>query len=210
MNEDLDLKKLEQATFRVANQDGLTELFMGLMIVAIALMLWRSTYVYAVALVIIFQAAAIESIKERYTYPRIGRVKLADEYKAPSGYGWIVFAVVLMLALSSVIFSSIYEIALFEQIAFWAPLITGIVFIQVAAYLVGRSGLRRYYGLGIATAVLGTLFIFVDFLTPADRMILYIALVGAIFILTGFGSLIRFVRTYPLHEMEDVGFEQDQ
>ncbi|MFW9980745.1 MAG: hypothetical protein ACFFE3_02375, partial [Candidatus Thorarchaeota archaeon] len=89
MNETIDLVKLEQSTFRIANQDGLTELWMGMMIMAISLVLTQTAFVSTVAFLIIFQAVFTEKIKEKYTYPRIGKVKLRDEAKMPSGYGWI-------------------------------------------------------------------------------------------------------------------------
>ncbi|MHA2005479.1 MAG: hypothetical protein ACW960_15530, partial [Candidatus Thorarchaeota archaeon] len=60
MNEELDLKQLEQATFRVANQDGLTEFWMGLMIMAIGIVLANSIFVTYIALIIVFQVSVTE------------------------------------------------------------------------------------------------------------------------------------------------------
>jgi hypothetical protein len=207
MNEEIDLVKLEQATFRTANQDGLTEIWMGLMIMTIALVLIHVCFVPTIALLIIFQATLNEKIKEKVTYSRIGKVKLRGEAEFPSGYGWIVVVLTIIPALFAVIFSQWYDIDILLLIASWAPLLVGIGLIQPAAYLVEKSGLRSYYGIGAIAVLLGVLFILIEFSNPGIRMSLYMALVGAVFVLTGIASLLRFVRKYPVLELEDVGDE---
>ncbi len=210
MNETIDLVKLEQSTFRIANQDGLTELWMGMMIMAISLVLTQTAFVSTVAFLIIFQAVFTEKIKEKYTYPRIGKVKLRDEAKMPSGYGWILVIAIMIPALTSVVFSTRIENDIIFLIAGWAPLLTGIGLIQPAAYLVEKSGLSRYYWIGLVSVLLGLVFVLSEFPTPVYRMILYLALNGALFIIIGIASLLRFMRKYPLLELEEVIDEQAQ
>ncbi|MFW9861386.1 MAG: hypothetical protein ACFFEX_02475 [Candidatus Thorarchaeota archaeon] len=210
MNEEIDLVKLEQATFRTANQDGLTEIWMGLMIMAIALVLIQTSFVGTVAILIIFQAAFNEKVKERFTYPRIGKVKLRGESEIPSGYGWIVVLVTMIPALSAVMFSVRIENDLLYLIARWAPLIVGIGLIQPTAYLVERSGLNRYYAVGAIVAILGAGFTILEFASPVDRMISYMALVGGLFILAGLVSLTLFVKKHPILDLEEMGNGQDQ
>lgn len=208
MNEDIDLVKLEKATFRTANQDGLTELWMGLMILAIALLLIHTVFVGIVAILIIFQAMFNEKIKEKFTYPRIGKVKLLGEAEMPSGYGWILVAVTMILAFASVMFSARYENELVLLIARWAPALAGIGLIQPSAYLVSKSGLNRYYGIGIVSSILGVVFTLLEFPTAVSRMTVYMAIVGGLFILAGIASLARFVRKYPVLDLEEVSDEQ--
>ncbi len=210
MNETIDLVKLEQSTFRIANQDGLTELWMGLMIMAIVLVLTQTAFVGTVAILIIFQAVFTEKIKEKYTYPRIGKVKLRDEAKMPSGYGWILVIAIMIPALTSVVFSTRIENDIIFLIAGWAPLLIGIGLIQPASYLVQKSGLSRYYWIGLVSVLLGLVFVLSEFPTPVYRMILYLALNGALFIIIGIASLLRFMRKYPLLELEEVIDEQAQ
>ncbi|MFW9809011.1 MAG: hypothetical protein ACFFE6_06490 [Candidatus Thorarchaeota archaeon] len=210
MNEDIDLVKLEQATFRIANQDGLTEMWMGLMIAAIALVLIQTAFVGTVAILIIFQAVLTEKVKERFTYPRIGKVKLRGEAEMPTGYGWI-FAIVIMIpAIASVAFSTRIENDLLFLLAQWAPVLIGIGLIQPTLYLVEKSNLKRYYGIGAFATIAGLAFTLLDFPTPVYRMTLYLAFVGAIFFLAGLTSLVRFVKKYPILDLEDVSDEQDQ
>jgi hypothetical protein len=210
MNEDLDLKQLEQATFRVANQDGLTEIMMGLMIMAIGLLIVNSTFIFYVALLIIFQATLIERIKEKYTYPRIGRVKLKEEQEMPYGPYWAVFAIVMIVALSSVIISARIENELLDILARWAPLIMGIGLLQPFTFLVQRSGLKGYYGVGGIIAILGGVFVLLEFDSTIVRMSLYLLVAGGFLFLAGLASLVRFVRKYPVLALEDVGDEQEQ
>ncbi len=208
MNERIDLVKLEQATFRIANQDGLTEIWMGLMILAIALLMIQTAFVATVAFLILFRAALNERVKERFTYPRIGRVKLRDEDEMPSGYGWLVVVVMMIPALASVVFSTRIENDLLFLIARWAPLLIGVGLIQPTAYLVERSGMRSYYVIGAATTFLGALFVLLEFPTPIDRMVIFLAVVGGLFLLAGLTGLVRFVRKYPILDLEEVGNEQ--
>lgn len=210
MNEKIDLIKLEQATFRIANQDGLTEIWMGLMIMAIALVMIQTAFVGTVAILIIFQAAFNERIKERFTYPRIGKVKLLGEDEMPSGYGWLVVIALMIPAIASVFFSTRIENDLLFLIAQWAPVLVGLGLIQPAAYLAERSDLKRYYGIGAVSAIIGVAFTLLDFPTPVYRMILYLALVGALFLLSGITSLARFVKKYPILDVEEVSDEQYQ
>jgi uncharacterized membrane protein YedE/YeeE len=210
MNEELDLKKLEQATFRVANQDGLTEFWMGLMIMAIGILLANIVFVSYIALIIIFQVAATERIKEKYTYPRIGMVKLKDEPEIPSGVAWIAFALIMIVALTAAIASTWIDYEIVHFIAAWAPLLIGIVFMKPAAYLVERSGLKRYYGFGLATLVLGVLLFLLPFPHTAERMSAFMFLSGGILTLAGVTSMVRFIRKYPVLEMEDGGHEQEE
>jgi len=210
MNEEIDLVKLEQATFRTANQDGLTELWMGLMLMTMALVLVQTAFVATVAFVIIFQAAINERIKEKYTYPRIGKVKLRDEDKLPSGYGWILVVLTVVPAFAAVVFSPRIENELLFLIATWAPFILGVGLLQPSKYLVERSALKRYYGLGAIALILGAVIVFIDFTTPLDRMILYIFLVSISFVLMGIGSLIRFVMKYPILATEELSDESSK
>jgi len=210
MNETIDLVKLEQSTFRIANQDGLTEIWMGLMITSISLILMHPTFVGTVAILIIFQAVFNEKIKERFTYPRIGKVKLRGEAEMPSGYGWILAIVIMIPALASVVFSTRMENDLLFLIARWAPVLVGIGLIQPATYLVEKSDLNRYYWTGAVSVLLGLVFTLLEFPAPVYRMSLYLALVGALFILAGLTSLARFVRKYPILELEEEVDEQDQ
>ncbi|MFX1370075.1 MAG: hypothetical protein ACFFAY_15890 [Promethearchaeota archaeon] len=208
MNEDLELKRLEQATFRVANQDGLTEFWMGLMILAIALVLIGTYFVPTVAFLILFQAAFNERIKERFTYPRIGRVKLRGEDEMPTGYGWILVVVTMIPAIAAVVFSQRVENDLLFLIANSAPLLVGIGLTWPAVYLAEKSGLKSYYSIGAIAVILGVLFVFLEFPTPVYRMVLFMALVGVVFVLTGIASLTRFVRKYPVLELEEVSDER--
>ncbi len=210
MNEEIDLVKLEQATFRTANQDGLTEFWMGLMISALAILLVETISVVIIALLIVFQAVYIEKMKARFTYPRIGKVKLRGENEMPPGYGWVLAIFIMLPAIASVMISSRYENDILLLIARWAPLLFGIGLAQPAAYFVERSGLNRYYGIGVASILLGLVLSLLEFTTPVYRMTLYMALVGILFILAGVTSLVRFVRKYPILDLEEVSDEQDR
>ncbi|MHA3964046.1 MAG: hypothetical protein AM325_010960 [Candidatus Thorarchaeota archaeon SMTZ1-45] len=208
MNEKIDLVKLEQATFRTANQDGFTELWMGLMILAISLLLIHTAFVGTVAILIIFQAVFNEKIKEKFTYPRIGKVKLRGEAETPSGYGWILAVLIMIPALASVFFSTVYENDILYLIARGAPVLVGIGLIQPSAYLVSKSGLNRYYGIGIVSSILGMVFTLLESPTAVSRMTVYLVIVGGLFILVGIASLARFVRKYPILDLEEMGNEQ--
>ena len=209
MNKEIDLVKLEQATFRTANQDGLTEFWMGLMIMAIGIVLANSVFVTYIALIIVFQVAVTERIKEKYTYPRIGVVKLHDESELPSGVAWITFAIVMIVAITAALISNAADYEIVHIIANWAPILVGVSLLKPTAYLVERSGLRIYYGFGLATLILGVMFFLLPFPHPAERMSAFMFLSGGILTLAGVTSMVRFIRKFPILEMEDGGHEQE-
>jgi hypothetical protein len=210
MNEEIDLEKLEQATFRTANQDGLTEFWMGLMIMAIGLLLVNPVFVPYIALIIIFQVAVTERIKEKYTYPRIGVVKLHDESEIPSGVAWITFAIILIVAISAAMISIRVDHEIVHLIAAWAPLLVGVSFLKPAAYLVERSGLKRYYGFGLSTVILGVLVFLLPLPHPAAGMSAFMCLSGGILTLAGITSMVHFIRKYPVLETEVGSYEQEE
>lgn len=206
----MDLKRLEQDTFRVVNQDGLTEILMGLMLLAVAFLLADNISVVYVALLTVFQGAMIERFRERYTYPRIGRVKLLEDIEQPYGPLWAVFGVIMLVALSSVILSVRVENEILYLIATLAPLVMGIGLMQPFVFLVQRSGLRAYYGLGTIVVLLSALLDLVEFPLPVDRMVVFLLSVGGLLCLTGLASLLYFIHKYPILDEEDEGSDQEQ
>jgi hypothetical protein len=137
-------------------------------------------------------------------------VKLKDEKEIPSGVAWIAFAIIMIVALSAAFISTRADYEIVHLIAAWAPLLIGIVFLQPAAYLVERSGLKRYYGFGLTTLVLGVLLFLLPFLHPAERMSAFMFLSGGILTLAGVTSMVRFIRKYPVLEMGDGSHEQEE
>ncbi len=210
MNEDTDLRKLEQLTFRVANQDGLTEILMGLMLMAIGLLLIRSIFVVYVSLLIVFQTIAIERFREKYTYPRIGRVKFKEEQETDYGPLWGVFALIIFVALASVIASIVIQNEIIEIVARWAPLIMSVGLLQPFSFLVQRTGLKRYYGVEAIITLLSVVLVLLEFSLASERMVIYLLVVGGSLFLAGLIGLGLFIRKYPVLDVEDVGYEQDQ
>jgi hypothetical protein len=182
---------------------------MGLMIIAIGFLLVNSTFVVYVALLIIFPPVLKERIREKYTYPRIGWVKLKEDSESPYGPYWAVFAIVLLVAIILVVASARIENELLDLAARWTPLIMGIGLLQPFIVLVQRSGLKGYYGVGAIIAVFGAFFAFLEFDTSLLRMSVYLLVVGGFLFLAGLASLVRFVRKYPVLNLEDAGYEQE-
>ncbi|MHA2072085.1 MAG: hypothetical protein ACW985_09905, partial [Candidatus Thorarchaeota archaeon] len=169
-----------------------------------------SIFVTYIALIIVFQVSVTERIKEKYTYPRIGMVKLKDESELPSGVAWITFAIIMIVAISAALISTRVDYEIVHLIATWAPLLVGVLFLKPASYLVERSGLKRYYGFGLATLILGVLVFLLPFPHPAEGMSAFMFLSGGILTLAGITSMVNFIRKYPVLEMEDGGHEQEE
>jgi hypothetical protein len=210
MNEDSDLRELEQRTFRAANQDGLTEMMMGLMVIVIGGIMINSFFVAFVALIIIFQAVAIEQFREKYTYPRIGRVKFTEEQMTDYGPYWGVFAFMMIIALASVIVSVFIQNEIIEIVARWAPLIMSIGLLHQFTLLGQKSGLKGYYGVGVFITILGAILVLLEFPAALARMEVYLLVVGGVLFLTGLVILMRFIRKYPVLDLEEMGYEQEE
>jgi hypothetical protein len=200
MVERLDLDEIERKIYREANSDGIMELLLGFLLFFMA-STWGNSYNVFVAFFPIYGNRVIEAIKAKFTYPRIGYVKLKQEEK---NIGWgILGYVLIVIAIVSVIATIFYGGNLESLDVYrWVPLVIGGIFLGGMIYHHSKSGDPFTYLYSLIVLVAGVIFTF--FLTESFIQIkLYLLFLAGFFVLAGLVRLLTFVRRNPVVEMHD-------
>ena len=207
MNEQIDLKGLEKRAWRSAFQDGIWDIYLGLLFLGLAIAPFGDIFglpaeLGSVIIVICCNSIAILFLilgKKFITIPRIGFVKFGAKRKKTKKrlLAFLVFNVLLAFLLLFVNISGIFEWLNIGGII--EPLIIGLLLITVPlsilAYFLEFHRLYIYaifFGLGFFNSEL--LYPFVG--SPID-LFLSLGLVGIAVFSIGLIHLIRFLRKYP-------------
>jgi hypothetical protein len=220
MTTDMDLKELERKAFRSTFQDGLWDIFLGLLLLNMgggALLggsekspLWGMVVltVFAGGVLLLFWAG-----KKFVTAPRIGTAKFGRQRKGKlKKVRLVLFVSVLLGALMALwgVGASVagvpYVIARLPLPAYvWAA--QCVVVFSLGAYFMDVT---RFYLYGVLYAVpfpLGILLAQNTSLSGTASMALTFGVAGATMVLVGVALFVRFLRAYP--KTAQVGFDQD-
>ncbi len=209
-NDKIDLKKIEQQTFHEFMIDGITEILLGILLIFLPVLFIHVSFISFYIFFILFAQPIVEFIRERTTYPRLGRVEFKRE-EDKEGYSVKKsLLILLLLFLGSIVitFSMMiivegeFDLSLIYK---WIPFLFGLIMFGPSLFLVGKTSQQRYYFLGAFSTILGFLFSILDF---PDEMIgiylyLYFFTLGVLAIILGVIRYVRFVRTYPVIHMEE-------
>lgn len=195
------LDDLERRAFRYDAQDGVMEFLVGVMFFFIARTVVDPHLAWAPALLVFPMRWASRFFKQRFTYPRIGYVKLRGEEASDLGWGMLRYlaVVVLIMAAGLWVFGDITSWSLWKR---WLPGLMGAFCAGGFIYVAGKSGLWRHWllvaislGWGVACAVWhpGT------FRLGLHRWALGL---GAASLVMGVVTFLIFLRTHPVREQE--------
>jgi hypothetical protein len=200
MSAAIDLLKIEKKAYRDSQQDGLMEVMMGLILITFGCFLYSPVFAFYI-LLIIFSKKIVESIRRRYTYPRIGFVKFHKENPkdALTGVFLFEFAVIVIIFTLISIFGDVKDYSRWIK---WSPLFFGMILVGPFAHAASRSGSIRYTGYAMLSVVLGLFFSIIEFGSGYIGLILYLVFIGAFLFLGGLVIFTLFLRKYPLPEVE--------
>ena len=211
MDEKIDLKDIEQRAWKVYMQDGLVEIMIGVIFFLASGAFHTSSSVVFLVFWPIFGQNIIEAIRKRYTYPRIGYVKLqSDDPKKTAGgiflYMVAVFAI-MVVVLYLLFGSGTWAPYLLYQ---WLPTFVGAIFLGAMTYTKSKSGDARYYAYALVAIAIGVAFSLHRFEPVKMGVTLYLLLLSGILIVTGLARFVVFLRNHPLptepessHEAQD-------
>jgi hypothetical protein len=206
MAEKLNLKEIERKAYTSYHQDGLVDVFAGLLILSFGLwlilgMVWIGWILWFVAI------SAYAAAKRAFTIPRIGFVRFSPyRVKALQTIAVIVFSLTALLG-----------VVAFMQVEgggapFWLLFAIEnhmlVIGSSVAASLcvVGYTfRIKRMYAYAVLTLVL---FVTGHFLYYSLHY--YLILSGTLILLFGLALLIRFIRRYPLSTTGSMGDSSDE
>ena len=203
MSDKINLKKMEQNAYKLLNQDGLMELLMGtILFVMSSTFGGASSLASFLALYVIFIRQIVEGFKKRYTYPRIGYLKLPEDDSKQIGIGIFTYMGVALLGLLAFIYL-IYGGVTGDLLYKWLPLLIGLIFFGGLQYHYGKSG-DKLALLYIAIAVgAGLIFSLWDFPEKLIGVQFYTLFMSAVFIVIGALRFRKFRNDYPVQPIPE-------
>lgn len=199
-------------TWRYWYEDGLAEMALGCMFVALGLSFfvesvlpqgpWRAAWGMLAPLTAVVGTAllgnrAVKAVKARITYPRTGYVAYRRERR---GRNWAT-----RITLGFAVGALVGALAALPSLKVWVPAISGLIMGGVWTYLGQRLDLPRFYLLAAAAAILGTLVSLGGF-DDLSAGALYYAGFGVLVVVWGSATLCAYLRsTQPPTEVEDCG-----
>jgi hypothetical protein len=210
MSQDLNLKEIERKAFRSTYQDGLWDLYLGLVVVCMAFFVYRPPAGYSPRNILLMLLAFVVAYglfftgKRYITLPRMGQVRFGAMRKQKKRTLFIVLGVFVLLQTGLVgvtwwgWFSGMLNSYLpdggssLAVVAAIGSLMVGVSMITIAFF---NDFLRGYY---IAIMMALAVFLMIYLNQPV-----YPVIIGVLIILPGLVLFVRFLKTYPLHQ-EDV------
>jgi len=201
--DDKELVKTGQNAYRATMKDGFTEILSGFFFIMTPIIFIQPSFIgIFVVFYILFLPQYIEIIRKRYTYPRVGYVKLRTDsldYRPKALLALLFFVIVSSAILVMLMTQNVTE---YYNWFIMFPFILGTAMLAPSAYLVDRTGSRIYWGFGIVTTILGliistfTLSFSLD--GPFDGLFVFSMLLGIGLLLGGFAKFVYFLRTNPV------------
>jgi hypothetical protein len=213
MNSQLDLKKLERKVFRSTYQDGMWDMYYGLVVICMAIFVYRPASGYSpinivIALCAIAAASGLFRMgKKLITVPRLGQVQFGAERKRRK--------LIMVVAMTIVV---LFQVVLFLMtLLVWAHPewilkyknqlpdrnFMDLIVACIGALMVGPSmvlvayfkDFSRGYFIAIMIALAVFLMLFLN--EP-----IYPIIIGSLIALPGFVLFVRFLKKYPQHKVD--------
>ncbi|OLS22899.1 MAG: hypothetical protein HeimC3_28420 [Candidatus Heimdallarchaeota archaeon LC_3] len=207
MNNNFDLEIIQQTAFQEMMVDGLTEIFVALMLIFSSLIFLNPIFVIFVPLIIIFNLPVTEYVQNRVTYPQLGRVELKVDLGEKSvrrsiiEFGLLLFTAIILTLIALIIFNgdpfNVYDWAR------WVPMLFGVIMFGPSLYLVENTGFRRYYLFGVLATLSGFAISLLSFDDIYFRLIIYFQVMGISILILGITRLLFFIKKYLVLEVEE-------
>ncbi|MHC4119403.1 MAG: hypothetical protein ACYSWO_18060 [Planctomycetota bacterium] len=196
MSREIDVKAIERKTFRESQQDGLLELVMGICMIAISTRLFSRVLVVMLVLPVIGFHPLLEAMRKRFTYPRIGYVKLIPDKpkEVVAGIFLVSVIVVCILAVALLIFGGAGSFATWLR---WCPFWGGTVLAGMFGSFASKSGAVRHRLFAAWSLFAGIVLSLIRFDAVETGTLLYFAVMGALLIPFGLVQFTAFLRAHP-------------
>jgi hypothetical protein len=196
MTKEINLKNVEQKTFRQSQQDGLMELIMGVCMLAISTRLFSRLFIFMMVLGVFLFGPLLALMRRRFAYPRIGYVKLIPD-KPKSVVAGIALISLVVIALMAVAFFFFGDIRDFNLWMRWCPFWGGTVLAGMFGSLASKSGAIRYYIFAGWSLLSGIVLSVIKFDAVETGVLLYFAVMAGLLIPFGLVQFAVFLHKYP-------------
>jgi hypothetical protein len=213
MTGEIDLKQIERKAFRSTYQDGLWDIYWGLIVICMAVFIARPEEGYSARNILLMLASFLFSYslfwfgKKYITLPRMGQVVFGSARKMKKKTLAVILGVVILFQLAIVLISVtgwlnqvwMMKVSIFLQLGGTERLMVaaiGALFLGPAMILIAyfNDFPRGYY-----IAILMTLAVFLMILLNQP---VYPLILGLAILLPGLILFFRFLQKYPLHNEE--------
>ncbi len=199
MNEKINLKDMERRANQLLSQDGLVEILLGaILFVSSASFVKSGSWVPFLPIYVIFMKNIIEGFRKRFTYPRIGYVKMPDETSTDIGTGILKYMGIVMVVLVMgilLLYGRLHSDLIYQ----WTP--TGIgLFLAGALYYMYSSTGDRINLVHIGVVVLGGFAFSLRSLEGKVGIQFYLLSMAGFFIVVGMMRFILFTQRHPMME----------
>ena len=200
--ESIDVDRIERDVYHEYCQDGLADLLIGAFLLLIGLFLPTGSVAPFIVLPFLFFAPALQVLKKRLVYPRIGYVELraGDPQPLP---GFILGSLILGLVAFGLLLLSMGILAQPAQWYRWMPIMFGIWLAGIFAGLAVRVRLARYAVVAAMALIGGPVCALLPLLGKLGNLGLHFATVGGMLLAWGALALALFLRQ-PLLLPEEV------
>jgi len=189
MDSTVNLKDLEKKVFTSFHEDGVIDIFAGLLLLVDGfLLLSGNPALVGPAVAILF---LIPLVKKIVTVPRIGLVNFSSQRNVRQMRLYLVTLVIGLLVLVVFILNSSSENLTAFAREYYA-LLLGLIFVLMAGMAALLTGVRRFIWYSGGILVLFIIGEILGWEFPVTQ-----ALTGALLFLSGVITLIRFIKKYP-------------
>jgi hypothetical protein len=202
MNNGIEISKIKKSLFTENMVDGLTEIFLGLIMIFTPFLFIKPYFVVFAGILVVFNIKIVEFVKEKITYPRLGKIDVPLDYSSKSNkrslMGLMVFFFLVLIIDTIVLALFGSDLSNINDWAMSVPFLFGMIMFGPSKTLVENSGLMRYYLFGILATIIGFLFFRLNFETIYDRIFLYFILLGTCSLIFGIIKFLVFIKKYPV------------
>ena len=207
------LKDIEQKAFRDSMQDGLMEAMIGIVLLGMAAASVSLVFIAAYIMPLIFWGPISEAVRKRYTYPRIGYVKLRTDPARKVLPGVFLYQLAIFGILGVALFIIFGDVANAEHWHRSMPLVFSLMLVGACLYTADKSGSKCPYLYASVSVVSGCIFSVLEFKDLefpflfgelGTGLVLYFIFMGSIMVSTGIGLFVYFLHRHPQAPDEDL------
>lgn len=201
MANSFDTNEIERRARAASFQDGLMEIFAGVVLVTIAVA-WVASPAFVgivAAIITLYGWRVVERFKRRITYPRIGYYQEKSEDAATTGRGMLAFlaGAVALMVVAVAVFGDITEASEWRRAA---PLLSGVGLAGGFWYAGERSGLIRHRVISVYSAATGVLLWAFSNGATYEPVVWHLLGMALPLLAIGTWALEHFIRTHPLQD----------
>lgn len=196
----VNLKEIEQKTYKYSQQDGFFEMFLGLFFIFYGVVCYDvfsgfTTEIPYIPFILFFAFSMyiVEVLRRKITYPRIGKVNITEKLEP-----WYIVAVLLPLVLFPLVMYGCNIVTWDTGWVKWAPAFFGVVLAGLFHNYVKKTGDLRYYAFAVLSVISGIGFSAMQVQPVIIGILFFFLIMGGILFIFGLGSLIKFVYENPV------------